>query len=658
MSERDAKQATIGQDRSERIKELIRRGKERIRSLSKRNAGKPWEIYTDPQDILDDPAYAHAASREEKRRLLREVQKEYDIRGFVSQDPSDPTQPPVNFPLLLARRVGGALGSARFQTHKGEVGLNPGDVFLIGRDNGPDSPKRAEALAEGLRVTGVNVVMVGVCTSGELYNAVSTFNADGGAQVTRSHVEINVNGIKIIVGGVTLFGDHIKEIFDWVERNQYRRMLNPEDYGALIPELPEAFEVQRLRYLQRYEGKLDPACPVAIDLGGGTAVKYRQTLERIFPNIVRFFREEDDPYSTKGLADPTRLDQPDNYAEALNFSKANPNVPILSFDLDADRFGLMLDGIIWTGDILMLPIYAEQIKRKPHMPVRIDARTSMIVDEAVRAWGGKSVTQPIGHSKVKMGMDLDLAEEAKRAGYDSVEAYIQDHPEEAETFQGEFSLHVFRFKPEPDDEGIWRATPVDDAIDFACYFTQTMQELGKDWGVPCLQIPQYLDRLHKEGIISDSYKHPENNKEIRTPYDPLLKKNLGRAGYRIFLKVARKDERVTWIDDGVSVVGPGVKLMLRYSNTSPKVTMKCDAQFEKWIEQAERLLGVFYGITDYLIANRGLDPRFRTISRSENEFLYEIFRSRAGKDPSEVPPLDPAPFLEDPEVKQALDGDF
>ena len=109
----------------------------------------------------------------------------------------------------------------------------------------------------------------------------------------------------------------------------------------------------------------------------------------------------------------------------------------------ADRFGLMVDGVVWKGDVMMLPIYEEQLKRKPKTPVRIDARTSMIVDEAVKRWGGTSITQAIGHSKVKRGMDLDLAEEAKRAGYDDVDRYVQENPELAETFQGEFSLHLF-----------------------------------------------------------------------------------------------------------------------------------------------------------------------------------------------------------------------
>ncbi len=645
-------------DYQEEILALMRQGKARIRSAIRANRNAPSEVFTDPIDILADPAYAHAATRQERHRLFREVQKEYDIRGFVSQNPEDSVQPKVNFPMNLAIRIGAALGSARFATHKGQVGLAPGDVFLIGRDNGPDSPARAEALAQGLVMTGVNVVMCGVCPSGELYNAVSNLGAHGGAQITRSHVEINVNGVKVMVGGVTLFGDNIKEIFDWVERNQYRRVVRTEDYGAVIGDLPEAYEIQRLRYLQRYEGTLDPACPVALDLGGGTAVKYRETFRQIFPNIVRFFRDEDDPHSTKGLADPTRLDQRGNYAEALDFSLEHPDIPILSFDLDADRIGLMLGGVVWKGDVMMLPIYEEQLKRKPQTPVRIDARTSMIVDEAVNQWGGTSITQAIGHSKVKRGMDLDLAEEAKRAGYDDVDRYVQENPHLAETLQGEFSLHLFRFKPEINDEGRYVGTPVDDAIDFACYFVQTMQRRGGALDRPCLQIPAYLDILHEEGIIGDTYRYPENNIEVRTAYDPLLKKNLGHAAYELFTKIARPGERVTWIDDGVSAIADDAKLMLRFSNTSPKVTMKCDAKHPVWIQAAERLLSIYFAITDYLIKHRHMPERYRTISPSENGFLYDIFKERAGKKLEAIQPYPLEEYAADEAIKEALEKDY
>jgi phosphomannomutase len=644
-------------DHRQTIVRLMREAKAKIRSRIAQNRHAAWTLFTDPVDILDDPAYGHARDRQERRRLLREVQKEYDIRGFVSRDPRKPKQPAVNFPLALAFRIGAALASARFSTHKGEVGLAPGDVFLLGRDNGPDSASRAEAVARGLAVAGVNVVSLGVSPSGELYNAVANLGAQGGAQITRSHVEINVNGIKMIVGGVTLFGDHIKEIFDWVEANRYRRMTRAEDHGAIFGDIPEAAEIQRLRYEERYANVFDPRCPVAIDLGGGTAVKYRDTFTCIFPTVVRFFREQDDPLSLNGLADPTRLDQRENYAEALDFSLAHPEISILSFDLDADRFGLMINGEVLKGDLMMLPIYEEQIKRKPKTPCRIDARTNMVVDEAVRHWGGTSIAQAIGHSKVKRAMDLDTAAEAKAAGYDRVDRYVQEHPAPAETFQGEFSLHMFRFKPEPNDEGVYVGTPVDDAIDFAFYFMQTMQRRGKALGKPCLQLPEYLALLNEQGIIGSSYLDKRNTKEIRTEYDPHLKKNLGHAAFELMRRIARPGEKVSWIDDGVSAISADSKLMIRYSNTSPKVTMKCDAKSSRWITEAERLLGIYYGITDYLISHRGMDKAFRAIGRGENEFLYEAFEAE-GKSLETVAPVSLAGHQDDPEFRQTLDQDY
>ena len=201
-------------------------------------------------------------------------------------------------------------------------------------------------------------------------------------------------------------------------------------------------------------------------------------------------------------------------------------------------------------------------------------------------------------------------------------------------------------------------TPVDDALDFACYFVRSLQKLGSTLGKPCLQIPEYLDILHAEGVISDNYKYPENNTEIRTPYDTLLKKNLGHAAYELFRIIARDDEDVSWIDDGVSVISAHWKLMIRYSNTSPKVTMKCDSKHELWIQAAERLLSVYFGITDYLIKHRNMAETFRTISPSENEFLYKIFQERAGKKLEDIEPVDVEKHLDDPKLKEALEADY
>ena len=88
-------------DYQETIIGLMRAAKEKIRARCAQNARAAWDIITDPEDILADPAYAHAATREEKRRLFREVQKEYDIRGFVAQH--KPGQPPANAPTACSR---------------------------------------------------------------------------------------------------------------------------------------------------------------------------------------------------------------------------------------------------------------------------------------------------------------------------------------------------------------------------------------------------------------------------------------------------------------------------------------------------------------------------------------------------------------------------
>ena len=69
--------------------------------------------------------------------------KAYDIRGIVD----DTLTEDITF------KIGQAVGS--------EVIAKGGDSIVIGRDGRLSGPRLAEALSNGLRATGVNVVDIG-----------------------------------------------------------------------------------------------------------------------------------------------------------------------------------------------------------------------------------------------------------------------------------------------------------------------------------------------------------------------------------------------------------------------------------------------------------------------------------------------------------------
>ena len=139
--------------------------------------------------------------------LPSHVFREYDIRGFVDQNFTEPALAQIGraFGTLLAGRrgpqVGGSAGS----------GQGPG-TLAVGRDVRLSSPRYARALIAGLRSTGADVVDVGQVPTPLVYFAVNHLRTDGGAAVTASHNPPEYNGLKIVIGGNALYGEEIRNL--------------------------------------------------------------------------------------------------------------------------------------------------------------------------------------------------------------------------------------------------------------------------------------------------------------------------------------------------------------------------------------------------------------------------------------------------------------
>ena len=103
----------------------------------------------------------------------------YDLRGIVDKTiDSD-----------VAYRVGYAFGRV----------LKCNNV-VVGYDVRESSLEFANALSDGIRNSGSNVLWLGLSGTEEVYFGVSEFGADGGICITASHNPINYNGMKFIGG--------------------------------------------------------------------------------------------------------------------------------------------------------------------------------------------------------------------------------------------------------------------------------------------------------------------------------------------------------------------------------------------------------------------------------------------------------------------------
>src|SRR5258706_4485936 len=73
-----------------------------------------------------------------------------------------------------------------------------------------------EALTEGLLRGGVDVIDIGVGPTPLLYFAVHHLEADGGVMITGSHNPGDENGLKMMIGKASFFGDDIRKLRDRV----------------------------------------------------------------------------------------------------------------------------------------------------------------------------------------------------------------------------------------------------------------------------------------------------------------------------------------------------------------------------------------------------------------------------------------------------------
>src|SRR3954453_8231248 len=105
---------------------------------------------------------------------LRAVFKAYDVRGTV----------PDQIDELLTERVGAAF-----------VAVTGGERVVVGHDMRPSSPGMAQAFARGANRAGADAVLIGLCSTDQLYFASGHLGLPG-VMFTASHNPAQYNGIK------------------------------------------------------------------------------------------------------------------------------------------------------------------------------------------------------------------------------------------------------------------------------------------------------------------------------------------------------------------------------------------------------------------------------------------------------------------------------
>ncbi|GGO88068.1 phosphomannomutase/phosphoglucomutase [Wenjunlia tyrosinilytica] len=431
---------------------------------------------------------------------LSRIVKAYDVRGVV----------PDQWDESLAELFGSAFAQ-----------ITDAESVVIGHDMRPSSPGLSQAFARGAAARGADVVLIGLCSTDQLYYASGSLDMPG-AMFTASHNPAQYNGIKMCRAGASPVGQDtgLSQIRELVE--------SWADKGAPAPvEKPGTItERDTLRgYADHLRGLVDLTASrplkVVVDAGNGMGGHTVPTVFDGLPlDLVPMYFELDGTFPNHE-ANPLA---PENIVD-LQAKVRETGADIgLAFDGDADRcFVVDERGEPVSPSAITALVAARELAKHPGDTVIHNLITSWSVPEVVRENGGTPVRTRVGHSFIK--------EEMARTGA---------------VFGGEHSAHYY-FRD------FWRA---DTGMLAALH---VLAALGEQPGPLSGLVAQY-DRYAASG-------------EINSTVDD----QAGRAAAVKERYTGRDDVEIDELD-GLTVTAADWWFNLRPSNTEPLLRLNVEAR--------------------------------------------------------------------------------
>lgn len=310
---------------------------------------------------------------------ITNIFKAYDIRGKVGTE----------LTAEVARLVGASLGSW----------LPAEGTVAVGRDMRPDSAELAQALIEGLRSQGRDVMDIGEVTSDMIYFAVGKYGLAGGAMVTASHNPGADNGIKLCREEAKPIGQEsgLFEIRDMVMKGEFTPVATP---GTVTEQdTVEDWITHVLSFID--VNKLKPM-HLAVDAGNGMAGKIFPELEPHVPFEVEEMYFELDGTFPNHIANPLKFETLTDLIAKIKEMGLDGGV---AFDGDGDRAFLIDEtGTVLTGGVMSAMLADYFLQQNPGAAIVYDARNSKSVPEIIAEKGGKAVRERVGHAFLKQTM--------------------------------------------------------------------------------------------------------------------------------------------------------------------------------------------------------------------------------------------------------------
>ena len=314
------------------------------------------------------------AAEDKTEKIPASIFRAYDIRGVVGKS----LTPDV------VKAIGRAIGTEAARLNQQTV--------AVGRDGRISGPILAEALIEGLRSTGRDVVDVGEVPTPVLYYATHYLETGSGVMLTGSHNPPEYNGLKIMIDGETLFGDRISALRTTALSGEFTK-------GSGKLESTDITSEYIRRITEDIPVAIGNAFKVVIDCGNGVAGAVAPDLIRALGHdVVELYCDVDGTFPNHH-PDPS---VPANLKDLINAVKENAADIGFAFDGDGDRLGVV-DGngsIIYPDRQLML-FARDVLSRNPGAEIVFDVKCSSRLPMVIEKLGGKPVMWKTGHSFIK-----------------------------------------------------------------------------------------------------------------------------------------------------------------------------------------------------------------------------------------------------------------
>ncbi|WP_235567189.1 phosphomannomutase/phosphoglucomutase [Lysobacter sp. Root604] len=339
-------------------------------------APPPIELPVDVKSPLPTKAVA----------IDRSIFRAYDVRGIVGK----------TLDAGVAELIGHSVGSLMH-----EQGLTD---IVVGRDGRLSGPAMVEGLIAGLRKAGRNVIDIGMAPTPVIYFGAYHLRAGSCISVTGSHNPPDYNGFKIVVGGETLSGDAITDLYARIADDR----LHLGDLGSLSERDIGEDYVQRIAS----DVQIDRPLKVVVDAGNGVAGDIGpRVLTAIGAEVTPLYCDIDGTFPNHH-PDPS---EPHNLADLIKMVQRLDADLGVAFDGDGDRLGVVTrDGQNIFPDRLLMLFAADVLERNPGAMIIYDVKCTGRLPGQILRHGGSPLMWKTGHSLIKAKMretDAELAGE-------------------------------------------------------------------------------------------------------------------------------------------------------------------------------------------------------------------------------------------------------